>query len=320
MPITFNYSSNPQPIKPGKKYRNNNDGLSLSLMSDPRVVRGNTGNQTPNKISEALLSKSNIEKNVNEHKKSTLNENGTTKHKQNGRPMYSFEVKKYSCDDLDLSLYLTDRNEIKFPAKVVETQTDEFNERPRTPDYIPRKTGIDNSTQVEGGNELFHFDIEVEPILEVIVTKTLEQALFEICAESELEAIRDSIIVLEDEAAMEKQWMEDKEQETIKDFMIKQSEIARATTRSLSILNTTTKIAGLQAMEQLMPSIREDIATDLYRNGEWLDPLRVLVSLNVDELISGFVESGHACHAAQEVLEGMIILYKFIMSCFALNE
>ena len=36
------------------------------------------------------------------------------------------------------------------------------------------KTGVDAATQVEDG-ELFDFDAEVEPILEVLVGKTLEQ-------------------------------------------------------------------------------------------------------------------------------------------------
>jgi radial spoke head protein 3 len=45
------------------------------------------------------------------------------------------------------------------------------------------------STQIESG-ELFDFDLEVQPILDVIVGKTLEQALMEVCEEEELAAIR----------------------------------------------------------------------------------------------------------------------------------
>ncbi|NXK57483.1 RSPH3 protein, partial [Sylvietta virens] len=66
-----------------------------------------------------------------------------------------------------------------------ECQTDEFLDRPTTPLFIPAKTGKDVATQIEEG-ELFDFDIEVKPILEVLVGKTVEQALLEVLEEEEL--------------------------------------------------------------------------------------------------------------------------------------
>jgi hypothetical protein len=49
-----------------------------------------------------------------------------------------------------------------------------FTDKPPSPSYIPKKTGIDAATQVED-YELFNFDKEVAPILDVIVSKTLEE-------------------------------------------------------------------------------------------------------------------------------------------------
>ncbi|XP_041279790.1 radial spoke head protein 3 homolog isoform X1 [Onychostruthus taczanowskii] len=66
-----------------------------------------------------------------------------------------------------------------------ECQTDEFLDRPPTPLFIPAKSGKDVATQIKEG-ELFDFDIEVEPILEVLVGKTVEQALLEVMEEEEL--------------------------------------------------------------------------------------------------------------------------------------
>jgi hypothetical protein len=51
--------------------------------------------------------------------------------------------------------------------------------------YIPKKTGIDAFTQVEN-DELFNFEREVEPIVQVLITKTLEQSLLELEEEVEL--------------------------------------------------------------------------------------------------------------------------------------
>lgn len=52
--------------------------------------------------------------------------------------------------------------------------------------YIPKKTGIDAFTQVEN-DELFNFDREVEPICQVLITKTIEQSLLELEEEIELQ-------------------------------------------------------------------------------------------------------------------------------------
>jgi len=52
--------------------------------------------------------------------------------------------------------------------------------------YIPKKTGVDVYAQVEN-DELFDFDREVKPILDVLVTKTLEQATLELEEDQEIE-------------------------------------------------------------------------------------------------------------------------------------
>ncbi|NXV72455.1 RSPH3 protein, partial [Atlantisia rogersi] len=67
----------------------------------------------------------------------------------------------------------------------MECQTDAFLDRPPTPFFIPAKTGKDVATQIEEG-ELFDFDIEVKPIVEVLIGKTVEQALLEVMEEEEL--------------------------------------------------------------------------------------------------------------------------------------
>ncbi|KAL0892582.1 hypothetical protein ABMA27_015679 [Loxostege sticticalis] len=72
----------------------------------------------------------------------------------------------------------------------VGVQTDLFVDRPATPVYVPAKTGADAHTQIYPG-DLFDFDLEVAPILEVLVGKTTEQALAEVAQEEELAALRE---------------------------------------------------------------------------------------------------------------------------------
>lgn len=71
----------------------------------------------------------------------------------------------------------------------VKCQTDHFQPKPPSPRYVPKKTGIDKITQIED-YDLFDYDREVQPILNVLLTKSVEQALLEVEEETELEEIR----------------------------------------------------------------------------------------------------------------------------------
>jgi hypothetical protein len=54
---------------------------------------------------------------------------------------------------------------------------------------VPKKTGIDKITQIED-YDLFNYDEEVQPILNVLLSKTIDQACLEVEEEFELEEIR----------------------------------------------------------------------------------------------------------------------------------
>jgi len=90
---------------------------------------------------------------------------------------------------VDLTPHLVAKT-VVVEVDTVDCQTDEFMSEPPVEHYQPQKTGVDVHTQVEDG-ELFNFDFEVEPLLDVIVNKTLEQALMEVDEEHELAAMQD---------------------------------------------------------------------------------------------------------------------------------
>ena len=77
----------------------------------------------------------------------------------------------------------------KVDEVVQETQTDPMLDRPPTPKFVPLKIGRDIETQIQRG-DLFNFDTEVDPILDAMVGKTLEQAMLEVLQEEELDAMR----------------------------------------------------------------------------------------------------------------------------------
>ncbi|KAJ3090020.1 Radial spoke head protein 3 [Quaeritorhiza haematococci] len=98
--------------------------------------------------------------------------------------------------EVQTELYLEELSD-KVPEAIAATQTDAFLDRAPSPLYIPQKSGLDVATQVYEG-ELFDFDFEVEPILEVLTGKTIEQALMEVMEEEELEALRKHQLAFEE--------------------------------------------------------------------------------------------------------------------------
>jgi len=90
--------------------------------------------------------------------------------------------------DVQTDAYLEELTDM-VPEDDATTQTEAFIDRPPTPLFMPQKSGTDADTQIEPG-DLFDFDFEVEPILEVLVGKVLEQGLMEVQEEEELASMR----------------------------------------------------------------------------------------------------------------------------------
>ncbi len=69
-------------------------------------------------------------------------------------------------------------------------QTDPLPEPPQPLLIWPKKTGIDVECQIEDG-DLFNFDEEVQPLVHIIVSKTLEESRREVLEEEELKHIKE---------------------------------------------------------------------------------------------------------------------------------
>lgn len=169
------------------KYRDPKGPLSTNLMWDPRIVRGNTYSAQVLPLSaqaelaqaerEAVRQQKKIQE-ERQRKKKAEQKRSSTPEPIDGRKHTEIQTEQYLEE-------LTDKAE----ENTVDTQTDPMMDRPPTPVYVPFKTGRDTETQIEEG-DLFDFDFEVEPVLEVLVGKTLEQAMLEVMQEEELEELR----------------------------------------------------------------------------------------------------------------------------------
>ncbi|GAQ78880.1 hypothetical protein KFL_000200320 [Klebsormidium nitens] len=170
-----------------RRYREPNEAteggpypIPMNIMYDRRVVRGS--NYAP----QLLPPMSPPEEATSENRPAKVTKRkSSTKLSKPGTPDPVLGRKHI---DIQTDLYLEELTD-RMPEASVDTQTDAFMDRPQTPLYVPQKSGVDVETQIMEG-DLFNFDFEVEPILEVLIGKTLEQSLMEVMEEEELAAMR----------------------------------------------------------------------------------------------------------------------------------
>jgi len=302
------------------KYRqDDNEKAELTLMSDPRVVRGSTF-ALARKIAAAKeaddmdRAKENQPKNETYFSKSAKlsASSSSSSSSSKSQPSYYFEVKPYVNPSIDISSYLVEPEDTNRPLpKHMDSQTDAFAKRPPTPEYVPRKTGIDNATQIESNGcwgELFNFEQEVAPIVEVIVLKTLEQALFEVNSEEELVGLEKEATRFNNDKEQELAWMLQKQQEGIQE-QIKHKKVMKELDERLSeILQVRKMVGGLQLMQQLLPDVVESISNELYQNNTWIRPAQVLVNeVSVQPCKNELLRRHNAYLAAQVVADELLV-------------
>lgn len=310
---SFTYLSNPHAAPRNQPLFS--QSVPLTMMSDPRVVRGNT-HSLAKKVSLARTQAAEVEgkrrkqREEEEERQRQLEEGrgGGTSSSLHAPPTssyYHFTVKPFSSSDFDLAQYLEAQDDHPARQRTVTTEVDQLLPRPVTPEYIPRKTGVDQSTQVEDVEDLFHFDEEVVPMLEVIVQKTLEQALVEVEAEEEIHALQQEVEryekVQEEEEAWKKEQMEKLRQEAEQAEERRQDCVRR---RRLEVDSKVT-VAGLAMMQQILPDMIEKISEEQVKKGAWKTSDRQQFERQVLPAIFREVDTQRdAFFAAQQVLDG----------------
>jgi hypothetical protein len=184
----FSYSSRPRPLQARRKYRNEPGQAEgyRNLMFDRRIVRGNTYAR------EDVLPVTAQEHPVDLQRKAEKRRAREARKRQSElehRTKSPPPVDGRRHQPVQTELYLEEITDRIEESEAV-CQTDAWMDRPPTPLFVPAKTGADISTQILPG-DLFDFDRDVKPILEVIVGKTMEQSMLEVMEEEELENLRD---------------------------------------------------------------------------------------------------------------------------------
>ena len=177
--ILSNAPENPPQIYRG--HRRKWGRTYINILHDPRVVRGNTyaAFVIPSSLQmEFLRMKEEEEK----RKKLLKIPKKLPRVALMGRNRRDERIQKEEEEERPESPVLK-------PIEIKEKVEDVpyfFEDRPKTPKYIPPPKGKDEETQIIDG-ELFDFEMEVKPILEVLVGRSVIQAQYELIEEYERE-------------------------------------------------------------------------------------------------------------------------------------
>lgn len=270
---TYTFASQPRAVPQRKKYRNDEnvgagqtDSVYGNIMYDRRIVRGNTYAQHTLPAS-AQPDPIEIQR-KQEHRRREI---ARKRAKQQLRPKSPDPVEGRKHIDVQTELYLEELSD-RVEEADAEAQTDTFLDRPPSPMFVPAKTGKDIATQILEG-ELFDFDVEVRPILEVLVGKTVEQSLLEVMEEEELANLRSQQRAFEElrnAELVEQQRLEEQERrhrEEKERRMKQQREILRKERE------TADKIAARAFAQSYLSDLVPSVFGTLSDNGYFYDPV-----------------------------------------------
>jgi len=322
----FTYSAAPRPVKNSRaKYRD--EDIPTNIMADPRVARGSTyslyrskggapgGSATlppPPTSGASVMSDPAAAKAA--AKKRSWKE----------KSIYDYRPPSNTRDQVDLSAHLIERESVAVVTEVT-TQTDTFEERPETPPYVPKKTGVDRSTQMTAEDQPFEFDREVTPLLEVLVHKTLEQSLLEVEQEEELEAIAGDLEKLQFEQEQEAARVRAIEAATVAEFRTKEERKAAERTRVAREESVRRKVASLRLMKQVWPEIAEETYGYFEGRGQWREPTAHAIFKDFlpwlySEVDSSLTKKEQAHAVVDDLIHGAIAAQAAIAEQIAANE
>lgn len=191
--------------------------------------------------------------------------------------------------DIQTDSYLEELTEraVEFEA---ETQTQFLLDRPPSPLFMPAKIGVDTMTQIEKG-DLFDFDEECEPVLEVLVGKSLELSMMEVLEEEELESLRRHQEAFERKRNAELQEVqrmeaaEQRRQDEMKRRMQQQS-----AQREVDLI-TMRKVCSRAIGNATLSSIKDRTLSCLFDAGLFTDPMELAVTGNFMPQLLAMVSS-----------------------------
>ncbi|XP_061924524.1 radial spoke head protein 3 homolog [Entelurus aequoreus] len=272
---TYVFSSRPRPVESRSKCSSGSPTEQSqygSIMYDRRVIRGGSRSQHVLPAKSAMQAADIQQQHSFRGRSVDLMRSREAWFKSGdavpGRKHVDVQTESYLEE---LSLILVTKN--------IDCQTDSFLDRPASPLFIPAKSGDDVATQIEVG-ELFDFDREVQPLLEVLVGKTIEQSLLEVLEEEELACLRAqqrAFEQLRNAELAELQRLQEQERRRNEE---KECRIAQQREAVRKEKETSEMIAAQACAQQFLSKLFPAVFASLRRHGYFYDPVERDIETN----------------------------------------
>jgi len=296
---SYSFKSEPRAVQ--AKFR---PGQGTNIHSDPRVARGNTYastliRQDPDDIQLQPRSK---------------------KKKRLKQTVFDVKPETQKYIPVPLEQYLVEQV-VPTESRDESEQTDVFLPEPPVKEYytrnLPKKTGVDVSTQIEPEDQLFNFDLEVEPLLNVLISKTLEVSLMEVEEEEELKAIRQEKARYIQERLEEQQQIMKEEEEEVARVRSKDELRKREQERVKRESDVSAKVFSCLSVKALVSRAKGSAFDAMDKSGVFFDPDLKMVEEEFMPWLCNLVDDGF-----KDVVEAQGIVDEIIMSSLQqqLNE
>lgn len=312
---TYVFMSQPKAVT-RPKYRDPNeddqeDVGHANIMYDPRVARGKTFGRPM----EATMAATQVMQRTVESRKWTPAMNRAHKKKLIKAGLIRPKPKSVASIhdnirvvkkrvEVPLEQYLIEQEE---PVKTVtqDTQTDTFHERPQTPEYFQQPTGVDMGTQVET-SQVFQFDLDVNPILDVLTGKTLEQSLNEVREEEEFSFIRRKHAEITQAEAREAEEIKQRVQDERDLLEEKETILLKARQRAAQAAVLEEKISSTLFSKKFLRTLDGGVYDHLSEANFFYDPLRVDVEAFLPWLVDQAKAKLDDIAAARQTVDDML--------------
>lgn len=272
------HTTPPQPVssKALKKravYREDDEERTMpnNIMFDRRVIRGNT--YAAQVVTQNAQRE--VERLRQEQERSARLEAARRRRTEMAKPATPPPVEGRTHMEAQTETFLEVLRDKPIETDV-ETQTETQLDKEAEPLFVPSKTGMDKETVIADG-ELFDFDLEVNPILEVLVGKALRVSMIEVMEEEELESIRQQQQDFEQMRDAELIEVQRLDAAAARRFAEKQRRLAQEEERVSQQAELQEKVAARSFAKNYFADLSELVFQQLEDDGHFVDPLYVEV-------------------------------------------
>ncbi|KAG2779052.1 hypothetical protein PC129_g2687 [Phytophthora cactorum] len=273
--LSYSYSSKPRPVQTnrGKTRDGGSKPAPTNIMHDPRIPRGSVfAPVNSSKSSEGREKVKKRRSTATKRRSNNDNKSHPNVFETQGGPSNGFTSISLDANLIEQTQPTSERESF--------SQTDEF--LPRTANarnattndvFMRPKIGIDISTQIEESDGLFNFDAEVKPLLNVLVNKTLAQALLEVKEEQEMQILHRQHEVLKAEKSDAKQ--AERELEEKAKEANRRKELVKKKKAELQIRDQIMrkKLFAWQFARPMVSQAIDQATATLQRKGVFYDPM-----------------------------------------------